>query len=96
MALSSEYENKVNILTLCPGITDTDFWSTSGVIPPKILLHSPEKVAKLALEALGKKKLVVVGIENKLRIFVQKILSDEFVLNLSKKISILLKWNTNK
>ncbi|MEK7070999.1 MAG: SDR family NAD(P)-dependent oxidoreductase [Patescibacteria group bacterium] len=96
MALASEYEDRINILTLCPGITDTDFWPTSGVTPPKMLFHSPEKVVLLAIEALGKKKLVVVGLENKLRILVQKIFTDEFVLYITKKISILLKWNTKK
>lgn len=85
MALASEYEGKLHILTLCPALTDTEFWSVADVTPPRILLRSPEEVVSKALGSLGKKKLLIIGYENHLRIFFQRLISDERALQITKK-----------
>jgi uncharacterized protein len=91
MALATEYEGKLRILTLCPGLTATEFWDAAGVASPHRFVYSPEVVVKKALKSLGKKKLLIIGYENHLRIFLQKIISDELVLKLTHKIYSLKK-----
>jgi len=60
MALAAEYEGELQILTLCPGITDTGFWKAAGVTAPRILVRSSEYVVEKALNSLGKKNLLII------------------------------------
>lgn len=91
MSLAAEYEGRLRILTLCPGLTDTGFWKASNVIAPRMFVHSPEEVVKKALKNLGKKDLLIIGYENHIRIFLQRVLSDEVVLKLTNKIRKIIK-----
>jgi short-subunit dehydrogenase len=90
MALAAEYDGRLNVLTLCPGITDTGFWQAARVGTPRFLLRSSEEVVEKALASLGKKKLLIIGYENHARIFIQRFIPDIYALTLTKKIQVLL------
>lgn len=65
-ALWEEYRTRgVHVLTLCPGATDTNVFNVQGS-DVKIKKDKPERVVNLALQALEKKRhLMVPGFENK-------------------------------
>ncbi len=83
MALASEYNGKISILALCPGIIDTEFWQSSGVSKPKYLIRSADKVVEQALQNLTK-KVLIIGVENKIRVIVQKFIPDSFMLYIGR------------
>ena len=58
MALAAEYERKLRILTLCPGLTATGFWAAANVRSPSLFVHTSEEVVEKALRSLGKKKVI--------------------------------------
>lgn len=86
MALGAEYEGRLRVLTLCPGLTATGFWKAASVVAPTKFIYSSDAVVDKALSSLGKKKLLIIGYENHARIFIQRLLSDEFVLKLTHLI----------
>lgn len=69
--LASEISGRgVDVLTLCPGITRTDFLEASGMSVPKGFAASePDRVVREALSRLGRRRILVTGFDN--RLFVQ-------------------------
>jgi len=53
---------QVDVLALCPGTTDTEFFDQAGIAPRPG--HSPERVARDGLAALGRRRVHVVGAAN--------------------------------
>src|SRR6056297_1689100 len=62
----------VDVLALCPGATRTEFQDVAGT---KSTGMSPHKVARLALNTLGKKPKVVAGLPNKITSFLPRFFS---------------------
>jgi short-subunit dehydrogenase len=58
----------VDVLALCPGTTATAFFERANA-PQQPSAHSPERVAKEGLAALGRKTVHVVGATNRLLSF---------------------------
>ncbi len=71
-ALGSELgRQNVDVLVLAPGSTDTDTHIAQGIDRKDLPgLKSPEEVAKLGLEQLGKKPVYVTGFANRQMILV--------------------------
>lgn len=62
-----ERANGVDVLVLAPGSTDTNAPISQGIKRDQLVgLMSPEKVADLALSALGKQPLLIPGLHNRL------------------------------
>ena len=54
--------NGINVMALCPGVTETNFFEASGIDrPPMRTIQSPEEVVETALRALERKKTVVIS-----------------------------------
>ena len=52
----------INVMALCPGVTETNFFEASGIDrPPMRTIQSPEEVVETALRALERKKTVVIS-----------------------------------
>ncbi|AFM14624.1 SDR family NAD(P)-dependent oxidoreductase [Turneriella parva] len=67
-------KHKVDVLTLCPGATQTEFANVADTGPvPGSMPVGP--VVTAALEALGKKSVVVAGFKNKLMVFSTRLVS---------------------
>ena len=67
-------KHKVDVLTLCPGATQTEFANVADTGPvPGSMPAGP--VVKAALEALGNKPVVVAGFKNKLMVFGSRLVS---------------------
>jgi short-subunit dehydrogenase len=79
----------VNVTTLCPGATNTEFPHKAGIEKTllfNIFVMEPKKVAKIGYNALMRKKVcVVAGIYNKLLVFSSKLMP-VFILNASIKL----------
>lgn len=60
----------IDVLTVCPGVIETDFWKRVGVksLPSYIKMRSPYLVAEPALKALGK-KIVIFAVAPPERVF---------------------------
>lgn len=54
-------QDPVDVLALCPGATDTEFFDTAGAPPPKRPRASPAVVAREALDALGRRAVLFGG-----------------------------------
>lgn len=54
-------QDPVDILALCPGATDTEFFDAAGAPPPKRARASPAAVAREALDALGRRTVLFGG-----------------------------------
>jgi short-subunit dehydrogenase len=62
--LHAELDGKgVDVLTVCPGIVDTNFFIRSGIgkFPFYVKLNTPINVAQKALGALGRKPVILVA-----------------------------------
>jgi len=52
----------VQVMALCPGVTDTNFFAASNIErPPMRTVQTPEEVVSAALRGLGRKKSIVVS-----------------------------------
>jgi short-subunit dehydrogenase len=52
----------IHVLALCPGVTDTNFFSASKIDrPPMRTVQTPEEVVDAALRGLARRKSVVVS-----------------------------------
>lgn len=93
LCLSSEYSNKINVLCVCPGVTDTGIFSNQNITEKeskliKKLCSSPQKVAKKIVKAMiTGKKLKIIGYDAKLMNFFYKLMP----ITTSKIITYILK-----
>jgi short-subunit dehydrogenase len=56
----------VDVLALCPGATDTEFFARSAMGTGSLMLADPQKVARDGLAALGNRPVHLVGISSRL------------------------------
>lgn len=80
-ALAEEMaQEPVDILALCPGVTETRFFERAGVEKPGTTpMHSAERVAQEALRALGQERVHVVGPTNYLASIAMRLLPRRFI-----------------
>lgn len=80
-ALAEEIKNEpADILTLCPGPTDTAFFTRAGIDRASLPnLHSAERVAREGLQMLGHRRVHVVGPTNYMTSLVSRFLPRGFV-----------------
>ena len=74
LAESLRYELKkdgVDVLALCPGVTDTEFHKISGSRP--VAAMAVEPVVALALRSLGKNPVAIPGWHNRLLVYLLKL-----------------------
>jgi short-subunit dehydrogenase len=65
----------VDILALCPGVTRTSFLERAGVpLPAYASLDEPETVARVALAAIGRRRVQAVGLQGHLAIGLARLL----------------------
>ncbi len=78
----------IDVLSVCPGPTNTDIHLSSGVSPEdKSRLHSPQAVARQALKAIGKTPRIVTGPSTKLQIFAARFAPRALQLMISKLVT---------
>ena len=76
----------VDTLVLCPGSTDTEALTRQGFDPATLKgLMSPRDVASQALDALGKKTVLVTGTANKAMVKLLRNLPRNMAVNLAGK-----------
>ena len=68
----------VDVLTLCPGATRTEFGRVSGSTG-KGSRMLPPPVVKAALRALGRRQVIVTGFSNKVVAFIDRLFTRRFV-----------------
>jgi hypothetical protein len=80
-ALAEELSDRpIDVLALCPGATQTRFFARAGVEKPSFTtVHTPERVAREALQALGHRNVHVVGPGNYLATAAMRFLPRRFV-----------------
>jgi short-subunit dehydrogenase len=61
----------VDVLALCPGTTETRFFDRAGMARQR-QAHSPDRVAREGLEALGQRHVHIVGGMNAVMAFIMK------------------------
>jgi len=84
-ALSVELKSKgVDVTVLCPGLTKTPMTDTMPVDFRKLpmLSMSPERAAKIGLNALGRKATVVAGFSNKFYAWQNRLIPRSFPVRL--------------
>lgn len=59
-------DRNVAVLAVCPGVTRTPFFDIAGAPGwlQKHASHAPERVVRTALDALGRKQVIVIGWKN--------------------------------
>ena len=86
-ALHGEMQGKgVDILTVLPGLTKTEFQSQSGMREYHSPYRSADQVVETALTALGRKAIVVDGWHNKILVHGIRILPRAMALGLSRMV----------
>ncbi|HVJ40751.1 MAG TPA: SDR family NAD(P)-dependent oxidoreductase [Dongiaceae bacterium] len=87
-ALSEEMSHEpVDILALCPGATETQFFARAGVERPNFTsLHSAERVAREGLQMLGQRNVHVVGPTNYLASLVSRFLPRGWVTYAAERV----------
>jgi short-subunit dehydrogenase len=75
-ALAEELSrDPIDILALCPGATETQFFLRAGVDRPAFAtIHSAERVARAGLQMLGQRRVHVVGSTNYMTSLVSRFL----------------------
>ena len=68
----------MDVLTLCPGATRTEFGRVSGSTG-KGSRMLPPPVVKAALRALGRRQVIVTGFSNKVVAFIDRLFTRRFV-----------------
>lgn len=96
-ALAEEMAREpVDILALCPGVTDTRFFERAGVEKAGVekagggAMHSPERVAQEGLRALGQERVHVVGGANYWASIAMRLLPRRFITAAAE--TTLQKW----
>jgi uncharacterized protein len=71
----------VHVLALCPGVTDTNFFSASKIDrPPMRTVQTPEEVVDAALRGLARRKsIVIAGWANWITVEIQRVVPRAFV-----------------
>ncbi|HVJ32062.1 MAG TPA: SDR family NAD(P)-dependent oxidoreductase [Terriglobia bacterium] len=87
-ALAEETSHEpVDILALCPGATETQFFARAGVERPNFTsLHSAERVAREGLQMLGQRAVHVVGPTNYLAGLVSRFLPRGWVTYAAERV----------
>jgi short-subunit dehydrogenase len=87
-ALAEEVSREpVDILALCPGATETQFFVRAGVDRPSFSsLHSPERVAREGLQNLGQRRVHVVGPTNYMTSLVSRFLPRGLVTYAAERV----------
>jgi hypothetical protein len=87
-ALAEEVSREpVDILALCPGATETDFFNRAGVDRTSFTsLHSAERVAREGLQMLGQRRVHVVGPTNYMTSLVSRFLPRGFVTYAAERV----------
>lgn len=80
-------EYNIDVLSLNPGGTDTEFLRLSNRYKKGPILRSPKQVVETALKALGRKPTVIDGFINKTAVVLGKLLPRKLLVNLSGIIS---------
>ena len=86
----------IDVLSLNPGGTDTEFVRLSAKVKNSPLVRSTKQVVETALNALGKKPSVMDGLLNKFLIFTGRLLPRRILINASGFISKKLYEGKNK
>lgn len=73
----------IDVLTLCPGSTRTEFAEISGIRRSGM---SPTKVVNAALQNIGKKPIIIVGLHNKIVVFITRFLPYSLLITIGAKI----------
>ncbi len=94
-ALATELEDmgsRVNVTCLCPGPTDTDFFSRADMENTNVVAHkdqlmqSPEKVAQGGYEALMQgERVFIPGASNKVMTFIRRAIPKSLQSRMQKK-----------
>lgn len=83
-----EFKDKgIHVMAFCPGVTATNFYKASGGSEeqyPKIIVQTPEQVAKAAVKALKKRKkpVTISGFMNRSMVMLQLFLSRKQVVKM--------------
>jgi short-subunit dehydrogenase len=87
-ALSQELSHDpVDVLALCPGATETQFFTRAGVERPSFTsMHSAERVAREGLQMLGQRNVHVVGPTNYLASLVGRFLPRGWVTYAAERV----------
>ena len=87
-ALSEELtHDPIDVLALCPGATETQFFARAGVDRPSFsTLHSAERVAREGLQMLGQRSVHVVGPTNYLTSLVSRFLPRGWVTYAAERV----------
>jgi uncharacterized protein len=80
-------EQGIDVISLCPGPTDTEGPKRTGVNPDKVPNMMPvEPVVRAALAKIGRKHAVVPGFTNKLAAFATRLVSRRFSTRTAGKL----------
>lgn len=87
-ALAEELSHEpVDVLALCPGATETQFFERAGVERPSLTtLHTAERVAREGLQMLGQREVHVVGPTNYLTSLVSRFLPRGWVTYAAERV----------
>lgn len=91
-AIAEELDKEpIDVLALCPGATDTRFFTRAGVEKPGFTnVHTAERVAREGLQALGHRTIHVVGPGNYLASAAVRFLPRRFVTAAVE--TVMQKW----
>lgn len=76
-------EYGIEVLALCPGVTETGFFKASGMPqrPPGRTAQTPEEVVETALRGLGRRKSSIIsGWPNRLMVGIERLMTRSFVV----------------
>ena len=81
-------ESGVDVLALCPGATDTEGPRRTGVDPSRVpvAMMPPEVVAGAALEALGRRPVVVPGLTNQVAALLVRVVPRRVATSLAGRL----------
>ena len=75
-------EHGIEVLALCPGVTETGFFAASHIQkPPARTVETPEQVIETALRGLKRRKSSIIsGLPNKVMVETERLMPRSFVL----------------